>query len=287
MSKPFVERFRQYLIDITQVMRGEASVSSIFPNTTDNGQSKERIFLEVLKHHIPSSCNIFLGGFLFNLDGDESKQMDIIISDYQSLKFDLLNKEGEGKSFACIDGTIGIVSVKSFLDKHKMFEALDNIASIPIGTALNPNNADPYVDMAGMSDGLLKVIFALDGASSDSTRGYIEEFYTQHPEIPLDRRPNYIHILGKYSLVRLIRPLNTDEGITMPKGTFCLREHDADLFFISSLITSIEKIGRLHRHIFYDYTKIFERAVPPANAKQDLRKSIKSKKKRTAKDTKL
>ncbi|MBE9004435.1 hypothetical protein IQ259_05165 [Fortiea sp. LEGE XX443] len=267
MPKPFVERFRKYLIDITQVLRGEASVSSIFPNTTDNGQSKERIFLEVLKQHIPSSCNIFLGGFLFNLDGEESKQIDIIISDYHSLKFDALNKDGEGKSFACIDGTVGIVSVKSSLNKKDMFDALDNIASIPRGTSLNPNNADPSIDMEGMSDGLLKVIFALDGASSDTTSEYIEEFYTQYPEIPLDRRPDYIHILGKYSWVRLIRPLNTDDGILMPKGTFYLREYDADLFFISSLIISIEQIGRLHRHIFYDYTKIFELAVPPANAK--------------------
>jgi hypothetical protein len=264
MPKPFVQRFRKYLIDITQVMRGEASVSSIFPNTTDNGQSKERIFLEVLKQHIPSSCNIFLGGFLFNLNGDESKQIDIIISDYQGLKFDALNKDGEGKSFACVDGTVGIVSVKSFLNKDEMFDALDNIASIPKGTSLNQNNEDPYVDMEGMSDGLLKVIFALDSYSSEATRGYIEEFYSQHPEIPLDLRPNYIHVLGKYSWIRLIRPLTTDDGILRPKGVFCLRNHDADLYFISELLISIEKISRLHRHIFYDYTKIFELAVPPA-----------------------
>jgi hypothetical protein len=72
-----------------------------------------------------------------------------------------------------------------------------------------------------------------------------------------------IHILGKYCCVRLIRPLQTDDGVVRSKGEFCLRDYDADLYFIAALLTSIEKISRLHRHIFYDYTKIFELAVPP------------------------
>jgi hypothetical protein len=86
-----------------------------------------------------------------------------------------------------------------------------------------------------------------------------------HPEIPLNRRPNYIHVLGKYSWVRLISPLQTDDGVIRSQGDFCLRSHDADLFFISSLITSLETISRLHHHIFYNYTKIFELTVPPLN----------------------
>ncbi len=265
MAKPFIERFRKYLISLTQVIRGEALASSVFPNTTDTGQSKERAFLEILKLHLPSSCNIFLGGYLFNLDGDESKQMDIIISDIQSLRFDALNKDGKGKSFACVDGAIGVISVKSYLNKNEMFEALANIASIPRNTFLDAKNSDPHINMEGMKDGLLKVIFALDGARHETTLKYLEEFYGQHPDIPLDRRPNYIHILGKYSWARMIRPIANDEGVIADVGQFCRRHHDADLFFLSSLITSIEKISRLHRHIFYDYTRIFELAVPSAN----------------------
>lgn len=264
MSKPFVERFRNYLIYLTQSMPLAASVASIFPNPTDNGQIKEHIFLDFLKQHIPSSCNVLLGGFLFNLEGDESKQIDIIILDYQSLKFDALKKDGKEKTFTCIDGTVGIVSIKSYLNKNEMFDALNNIASIPRGTSLSQSNADPYVNMEGMSDGLLKVIFALDGVSYNTLCQYVEEFYKQHPDIPLDRRPNYIHVLEKYSLVRLRSQLQTDDGVVRSEGEFCSRNKDADLFFISSLLINIEKISRLHRHIFYDYTRIFELAVPPA-----------------------
>lgn len=268
MTKPFAQRLRNYMIGLTHIMRGEALSSSVFPNTTDNGQSKERSFLEILKHHVPASCNVFLGGYLFNLLGDESKQIDIIISDNQSIKFDALNKDGAGKSFACVDGTVAAFSIKSYLSKTEMFDALSNIASIPIGTPLTQHNTDPMVDLDGLSDGMLKIIYALDGASLEKTREYLTEFYSKHPNIPNDRRPNYIHVLGKYTWVRTIRPLVNDAAVLEPIGVFCSRKHDADLFFISSIFTSVEIIARLHRHLFFDYTPAFELAIPPANLEE-------------------
>lgn len=265
MTKPFAQRLRSYLTGLTHVMRGEALSSTAFPNTTDNGQSKERSFLEILRHHTPSSCNVFLGGYLFNLQGEESKQIDIIISDTQSIKFDALNKDGGGKSFACVDGAIAAFSIKSYLSKDEMFDALSNIASIPSGTSLTPSNSDPNVNMEGVRDGMLKVIYALDGAKLETTTGYLEEFYSKHPDIPNSRRPNYIHVLGKYTWVRTIRPLVNDAGVSVPIGKFCSRSHDADLYFISSIFVGVEAIARLHRHLFFDYTPVFELAVPPAN----------------------
>ena len=259
----FTERFRLYLLSLVQVLRGEESAAKVFANATDNGQSKEGALRDILSYHIPISCNIFLGGFLFNLAGDESKQLDIIITDSQSLNFNLHNKGGDGKSFACIDGCISVISSKSYLNKNETFEALENVASIPTGTTLNDINSDRRLDLSGLNDGPLKVIFALDGVHADTMVSYLRDFYNDNPDIPNDRRPNYIHVLGKYTWVRMIRSIPNDEGVMTQIGQYCKREHDADLYFLSSLLTSIEKISRLHRAVFYDYTKIFERAVPP------------------------
>ncbi len=66
---------------------------------------------------IPSKCNVFLGGFLFGEDGDESKQLDVIISTDTSPKYDFHNSGGKGKSFAPVEGCLGVASIKSFLDK--------------------------------------------------------------------------------------------------------------------------------------------------------------------------
>ena len=42
------------------------------------------------------------------------------------------------------------MSVKSYLSGRELFDALQNIASIPQGTPLGPHNAEPHVDMSGI-----------------------------------------------------------------------------------------------------------------------------------------
>ena len=42
--------------------------------------SRELAYAEFIKQHAPSKCDVFLGGYLFDDDGAESKQLDIIIT---------------------------------------------------------------------------------------------------------------------------------------------------------------------------------------------------------------
>ena len=77
MSRPFFERLKKYYSDIGKVLRGEADAASIFPNTTDIGMSRERVYAEMLRLHLPSSCNVTLGGYLFDQDGNESSQIKV------------------------------------------------------------------------------------------------------------------------------------------------------------------------------------------------------------------
>ena len=120
----------EYYTSVGRVLRGEASAASVFPNTVDIGSARERVYAEVLRTHLPSSCNVAFGGFLFDQEGSESKQIDILITNESSLRFDF-HKGGTGKSFACIDGCVGVVSVKSKLDSYQLTDSLSNIASIP------------------------------------------------------------------------------------------------------------------------------------------------------------
>jgi len=113
--QPFFERLNKYYSNIGEVLRGQKTAASVFPNATDIGTSRERVYAEMLKQHVPSSCNVLFGGFLFDLEGQESKQIDIIITNDSSIRYNLPGDGDNGKSFACIDGTIGIVSVKSTL----------------------------------------------------------------------------------------------------------------------------------------------------------------------------
>ncbi len=76
MPTNFFIRLREYYVKVAEVLRGDADAASIFPNSTDVGMSRERVYADFLKQHAPSKCNVFLGGFLFDEDGSESKQME-------------------------------------------------------------------------------------------------------------------------------------------------------------------------------------------------------------------
>ncbi len=115
MAQPFFERLRSYYIDVAKVLRGEADPASVFANTTDIGMSRELAYKEFLKQHAPSKCNVFLGGFLFDEDGVESKQLDIIVTTDTAPRFNFNIREGAGKSFSPVEGTLGVVAVKSTL----------------------------------------------------------------------------------------------------------------------------------------------------------------------------
>jgi len=75
MGALFFERLKKYYSDIGDELLNRSKCANIFPNPTDKGTNREEIYLNFLKDHIPLGCNIFLGGFLFNKKGDESKQM--------------------------------------------------------------------------------------------------------------------------------------------------------------------------------------------------------------------
>jgi hypothetical protein len=124
MSKLFYERLKTYYSKIGEVLRGEADAASIFPNTTDIGMSRQRIYAEFLRLHLPSSCNVYFGGFLFNLDGEESDQIDVIVTSDICPQYNFHNPKGRGKSFACIEGSLAVVSLKSNLDSTQLKEAL-------------------------------------------------------------------------------------------------------------------------------------------------------------------
>jgi len=80
MAQPFFKRLRKYYSKAAEVLRGEADTASIFPNTSNIGTSRENIYIEFLKLHAPRKCNVFSGGFLFDDEGEESKQLDVIIT---------------------------------------------------------------------------------------------------------------------------------------------------------------------------------------------------------------
>ena len=61
-----------------------------------------------------------------------------------------------------------------------------------------------------------KVVFAYDGIDAHKICGYIKSFFDQHKHIPLFRRPNIIHVLGKYVIIRTNRSMTVLNPVGQP-----------------------------------------------------------------------
>lgn len=263
MPKPFYERLNAYYSKVGEVLRGEAEASSIFPNTSDIGISRELVYAKFLKQHAPSKCNVFLGGFLFGEDGDESKQLDIIISTDTAPKYDFHNPEGKGKSFGPVEGCLGVASLKSTLDKAQLIDSLEGIASIPATKSLE-KRVNPMIKIPDYDDWPYKIIYASNGLTDATILGHINEFYDTNLQIPLNRRPDIIHVAGKYVIFRIKKGMsitNTIQGGTEEAevGKFHAFITNPDLQAMMWTIDALQKKASASSHIIYNYSEMINK----------------------------
>jgi hypothetical protein len=253
MSGKFYERLANYYDTVAKVLRGEAQPAAIFPNNPDKGLNREQVYCKFLKQHAPAKCSIKLGGFLFQEDGSESRQLDLIVITDTAPQFDFYHEHG-GKTFACVEGALGVFSIKSYLDKNQLFEALGNLASIPptheIGGKLS--SLSSILDYA---DWPYKFVYASDGMAPDTLLSHLGDYYEAHPEIPFSRRPNVIHIAGKAVVVRSREDgwnVEDDDGSEIPTGVFVLMRDDADVKAIMWTIHLLHTAAIRSTHLLYD-----------------------------------
>lgn len=259
----FHERLRNYYQKVAEVLRGEADAASVFPNTTDIGVSRERIYGDFLRQHAPSKCNVFLGGFLFHMDGTESKQLDVIVTTDTTPRYDFHNRDGGGKSFSPVEGTLGVASIKSMLDKNQLHDALSGIASIPPTEPLEGRvpftiNIQNYVDWP------YKIIYASDGLSAATIIGHLDDYYKANLQVPPSRKPNIIHVAGKYVIFRAVKgfsshDLATNQKTQLEPGTFHIFTAAPDLQGICYVLHGLQERATASTHIFFNYGTLINR----------------------------
>lgn len=265
MAGPFFQRLRDYYLNVAAVLRGEANVASIFPNATDIGVSRESIYAEFLRQHAPSKCNVFLGGFLFGNDGSESRQLDVIVTTDTTPRFDFHNPDGQGKAFSPVEGALGVASIKSTLNKNELEDCLNGFAAIPPTMSLDGRVAFG-VNIKGYDDWPYKIIYASDGILPETLLGHLQQYYSAHPQIPLGRRPNIIHVSGKYIIFRITEgftvwvPENQKEEELAP-GTFVPLTNNPDLQGIVRALEGLQERATASTHILYSYGEVVNRVV--------------------------
>lgn len=263
MPQIFYKRLRAYYLKVAEVLRGEADAASVFPNSSDIGGSRERIYAAFLRQHAPSKCNVFLGGFLFHRDGTESRQLDVIITTDTAPRYDFHNPDGQGKSFSPVEGTLGVASIKSTLDRAQLFDALEGIASIPPTEDLG-QRAPPGLPVPNYSDWPYKIIYATNGIGVATLLQHLHAFYESNAGIPLSRRPNMIHVAGRYAIFRTVEGMSIssryNDAVIQPEvGEFRVMSTDCDLQAIIWALDELQKRAMFSTHILFSYSDMINR----------------------------
>ncbi len=263
MTQTFFDRLRVYYTTVASVLRGEAEAASVFANTTDIGMSREKVYAEFLKQHAPSKCNVFLGGFLFDEDGVESKQLDIIITTDTAPCFNFHNKDGSGKSFSPVEGTLGVVSVKSTLNRAELFDALGGISSIPPTRSLD-GRINTLLQIKNYDNWPLKIVYASNGITPATLLEHLTEYYFLNPSIPLNRRPDFIHVAGSCLIVRVQTGMslhNLGSGSVEPLtiGNYQLITTNPDLQAIVWTLNQLQQVATASTHILFSYGSLINK----------------------------
>ena len=238
-------------------MAHSAKSSKIFDNRGDIGTNRENILKGFLQHHLPKRCHIISGGFVFDLENNVSKQIDLIITNDLVLQF---TDNDLNKSFNSIEGCNTVISVKSKLDSKELLESIDNLASIPIlkDVQYNPllSNVEKFLKQVP-----LKVIFAYDGNSVESIKSILDKCENKI----IEKMPDIIIVNDKYYLWKVGPDGNVSTSssgeIRYEYGEYVI-EHSYPYVGSMALfhfIIMIQKNSNLSSHIYLSYSKYMDK----------------------------
>ncbi|NJO80412.1 MAG: hypothetical protein HC827_19155 [Cyanobacteria bacterium RM1_2_2] len=212
-----MSRLQKYFNLIADKIAVDAQLASTSYHRPDIGFNREK-FLELFLHkHLPKRLSAYLGGQIIGLGDIESGQIDIIVANDISIRF-----EENARNFITAESVAAAITVKSFLDKAGIVDCLSNLASIPQFSpqvltfkALRSNAFDTFI-----SKHPSLFIFAYDGVQYETCLDHIADFYNSNPNIPLNRYPLNIIVNKKYMIKFVRQPGKTIDGDNVPGSSF-------------------------------------------------------------------
>ena len=257
MSNDVFGHLAEHYRSVAQELSSQASQAGLLRNSTATGTEREEVYRAVLERHLPRTCDVFLGGYIFDTKGNSSTQMDVIVAGGNAPRFRMASGE---RHIAPLEGTVAVAEIKSHLTKETLRDALVGCASIPMMP--NPQGiVPPYlkVPKARWNDAPYKIVFAYDGLSSDTICAHIAEYYKQNSDIPLFRRPNIIHVLNKYLIIRIapgVRVVNLGGGAEAEQpeqGTFHPLDVEPDVSAMAWTLNEVQHSVFSSTHLLYKF----------------------------------
>ena len=173
---------------------------------------------------------------------------------------------------APLEGTVAVAEVKSRLTKETLREALDGGASIPPMPEAE-GIVPPYLRVAKASwnETPYKIVFAYDGLSSDTICAHIAEYYEQNNHIPFFRRPNVIHVLNKYLIIRVTNRVKIAnvrgslEAEQPEQGTFYPLYVAPDVSAMAWILTEVQNYIFSCAHLLFKFDEWHDNIIGAIN----------------------
>ena len=93
--------------------------------------------------------------------------------------------------------------------------------------------------------------------------GHLDSYYTENSTIPLNRRPNVIHVAGKYAIMRIVGGMTVQnaDGSVQPVeiGKFHIFITNPDIQAIVWVLNELQRLANASTHIIFRYDEITNR----------------------------
>lgn len=258
MEKDPYQTIIEHFQSADKQLLAEAQASGSLDHPTDIGTEREQSVKRMLERFLPASCQVSRGGFLFNIRGDSSKQIDVIVTAGLAPR---IESHSTDVVVAPLEDTIGVVEVKSHLDKQRLLEALDNLAALP--RLEEPQSTlPPFLkeqDAHFWWDWPLKAIFAFDAISKETLWSHLQEYYKQHPDVPPENRVSLIYVVDQYTIHRItpgVQVINADGSVAENQpapGEYRWFDNLANVGALAGFITELHQRAFVARLMIWPY----------------------------------
>jgi hypothetical protein len=253
------ELFKEIINDYKEealAIHHEAKKVGILKNKPDIGSSREDILGNFLFRNLPKRCEIVKGGYIFDISGNQSKQIDLIILNDLTLQFKI-STERLSKATACIEGVYCAISIKSILNKNELKESLNNLRTIPMDKEIS---ISPIIQNAQlMSDTIpQKFIFAYDGMELETLKKQLTE-YTKTNQVSHKYLPDMILVNNKYYISKVGPGGYDDENGHYEEGTYIVSKKNKFIGGIAliHMLCRIQKSSSIGSHILLNFDKYY------------------------------
>lgn len=214
--------FREYFISIADCLEAQfTGIQRKGQNTTDKGELCEMFIKNLLSDLFNDHFKIFRGGKIVNIDNDESKQIDIILTAKNAIKI------FSDKGIYPIESVYGVFSITSTLDHSKLFDKngiIEEFKSIPKN---NPQfEYNNFIDgIPGLEEKMLgfwnesipfKCIFGFTGDINDKWENELNQIVAEDRSVK-SGLPDLIIVNRKGMIVKLNGPTQSSNGNIIDK----------------------------------------------------------------------